>query len=158
MTNNNGRGPEVVAPPPVIFVIFLGAGLLLDWLWPLPVFHPAFWAGVVPALVLAVASGGLALAGYVCFGRHGTPVDPAKPAKNIISSGPFRLSRNPMYLALALLFAAVFCLRPSWWLAGFGAGFFAAMVFGVIIPEKKYLLEKFGREYKDYMAKTRRWL
>ena len=152
------RGPKVMAPPPLIFVLCLGLGLGLEWLWPLPPGRFPAWLRLAPAIILAAPSGLIALAAFIHFKRHQTPVDPAKPTTGIITSGPFRFSRNPMYLSLVMLFAAVFCLVPSWWLLLFGALYLAVMDRGVIIPEEKYLTEKFGQEYQNYMAKTRRWL
>ncbi|SDK75216.1 methyltransferase family protein [Microbulbifer yueqingensis] len=149
--------PDIIALPPIIVLVFLAAALLLQWLWPLSLTeeHRYLWR---PCLVLAGMGLALALWGKRALDRAGTNVDPRKPTTGIVSDGPYRFSRNPLYLAQALVYLGITLLFNSWWGPALLAPLMATLHFGVIRPEERYLLEKFGGEYRSYRKRVRRYL
>ena len=146
---------ELKIPPPV--VVFVGG--LLNWFatrWTDSLFSP-------PELVigaLIVVAGVVGVAGVLGCLRCKTTVHPWSPDETsvLVTQGVFRLSRNPMYLALLLLLLAFYLYQPTW---------FSPLVFVVvtwyltrfqILPEERILSEKFGDQYAQYASSVRRWL
>jgi protein-S-isoprenylcysteine O-methyltransferase Ste14 len=92
------------------------------------------------------------------FRRAGTNVNPRRPVTTIVSRGPFRVTRNPMYLSMVIGFiGATFAMRSVW---GLALVVVLALVlhFGVILREEPYLEAKFGDTYRDYRRRVRRWI
>jgi protein-S-isoprenylcysteine O-methyltransferase Ste14 len=123
--------PGVIAPPPLIYV-----------------------AG--PALLLA----GFALVGsfVAAFRRAGTPVDVRKAPIAIVTTGPYRVSRNPRYLGLALIYAGITVLTGAMWTFVTLVPTLMVVDRGVIRREERYLERKFGEKYLGFKARTRRWI
>lgn len=99
----------------------------------------------------------LALAG---FWRAHTTLNPLAPdhASRLVTTGVFRLSRNPFYLSLLLLLVA-YAIRIDSYLVWAGPGLFGAYVTRFqIAPEERALTDKFGSAYLDYKQRTRRWI
>lgn len=160
MTANHPAGaadnPGVVALPPLIFAAPLAAGLLLDLVFPASLLPGR--PGTAVGAVLAAA--GLALGGW---GQHtmrraGTNPDPRRPATVLVTDGPFRLTRNPLYLSLTLLYAGVAFLADSPWSLLFLPAALVVVHFGVVLREERYLERKFGDSYRRYRATVRRWI
>jgi protein-S-isoprenylcysteine O-methyltransferase Ste14 len=97
------------------------------------------------------------LAVRACRGA-GTNVATVEPAVALVTDGIYARSRNPMYVALVLLFAGVGALANSGWLALLLALYVGMLRVGVIAREERYLERKFGDPYRDYKARVRRWL
>ena len=144
------------ARPPEVYLVAILIGLGLDFLWPLR-WLPAgvgVWLGVplvIAALALFVASTGR-------FKVAGTPVPGNEPTSTIVRSGPYRFSRNPIYLAFSLIVLGIACGRNSVWLLGTLVAATSLMSFVVIPREERYLERRFGPEYVEYKTKVRRWL
>jgi protein-S-isoprenylcysteine O-methyltransferase Ste14 len=146
----------VVFPPPLIYALFFAAGIFLDRLAPLPqpppiVARPVGAAFVLAFLVLTVAS-------FRHFWSAGTSVVPVRPTTALVVGGPYRLTRNPMYLGLLLLYAGVSCLLGLVWPLLLGPLLVWVVGEWCIGPEERYLAGKFGDEYHRYRARVRRWL
>ncbi|MFV0254265.1 MAG: methyltransferase family protein [Beutenbergiaceae bacterium] len=141
--------------PPILF----GSGLLLalagHLVWPLPL--PSWlWLRAVGG-GLIIAAGLLALATERQFHRAHTPVLPFKDATTLITSGPLRYSRNPIYLAFAVITVGMALLTASWWpLIPLPVVLLA--ISGIIRGEEERLRRIFGTEYEEYCQRTRRWL
>ena len=142
--------------PPVA----IGAPLLGGWLitlaWGDPVELGAWRVPLGGALAVFFAGwNGWAL---WLFGRHQTGLLPGQATTSIIEEGPFRLSRNPLYVGLLALYLALALLLPTFW----GLVLFpAAMLlvhWGAIRPEERLLHERFGARYDEYTRRVRRWL
>ena len=92
------------------------------------------------------------------FGRHRTGLLPGQATHAIIQEGPFRISRNPLYVGLLALYLGLALLAPTFW----GLMLFPAAVllllWGAIEPEERFLHERFGPRYDDYTRRVRRWL
>lgn len=149
--------PGVIAPPPVIFLGFLALGLGLEWAWPTTL-------GIDTRFRIGLAAGLFGIAGFLgvtgiqAFRRAGTNVPPHKPALAIVSDGPFRYSRNPLYLCLSLILAGLALGLDSLWVLVMLAPALIVIRYGVIAREERYLEAKFGDQYLEYKARVRRWL
>jgi protein-S-isoprenylcysteine O-methyltransferase Ste14 len=142
--------------PPAYFYLAIALMLLLRWLLPLGSVIAAPWnlLGLVP-LGLGTA---LALAGSRAFRRAGTTIKPFQASAALVTSGVFRLSRNPMYLGMALGLAGVALL-----LGALSPFFVVPFYVGLIqrrfiIVEERMLAQAFGSDYAAYQQGTRRWL
>ncbi|MEQ8395366.1 isoprenylcysteine carboxylmethyltransferase family protein [Thalassobaculum sp.] len=159
MTESEGGKPDnpgVITHPPFLYAGALVVGAGLDRLIPLPVLAPG--TGFVPGVVLIGL--GLALA-FWCFGlfrRAGTNVPTHKPVTAVVTDGPYRFSRNPIYVALTALSVGVALWVNSAWMLGMLLPTFVIMNIGVIDREEAYLAAKFGDTYLSYKARVRRWL
>jgi len=159
-THERGQNRDVAnlgfIRPPFVYLAAILAGVGLDLLQPLR-WLPAdigAWVGVsfvIFSLVLFFASTRRLKAA-------GTPVPGNKPTTAIVQSGPYRFSRNPIYLAFSILVLGIACWRNSVWLLGMLAVAVSLMNFVVIPREERYLRRRFGAEYLEYKAKVRRWL
>jgi protein-S-isoprenylcysteine O-methyltransferase Ste14 len=90
--------------------------------------------------------------------RHRTALLPGGSTRTILDRGPFGVSRNPLYLGLIALDAALALLWPSFWALVLTPVGVVALWWGAIRPEERYLSAKFGSEYDAYRARVRRWL
>ena len=144
--------PRVVVPPPLIFAVLLGFGLLIDR------GSPA--GGLLLPLSILVGAAGLALglAGLDLFRRSKTRPEPWKPASVLVATGVYRYTRNPMYLGMALLSLAVALFFAS--LAAALLTVVAVFVIDrtVVKREEAYLQRRFGPQYLNYRERVRRWL
>ncbi len=145
-----------LARPPLVYLVALLIGVGLDFVRParwLPAKLGA-WIGV-PILIAALA---LFVSSIRRFKAADTPVPGNEPTTAIVKSGPYRFSRNPIYLAFSLLVLGVACALNSLWLLGTLAAAVSLMSFVVIPREERYLERRFGAEYLGYKAKVGRWL
>jgi protein-S-isoprenylcysteine O-methyltransferase Ste14 len=134
----------------------MAAGFVLDSFWTLPLaLVPSQNLAGIAVVVLGL---GLSARSVIEFVRHGTHPDPRRPTTALIRSGPFRWSRNPIYLAFAIIHLGVAIWFGKVWVALTLPLAVAIIRYGVIAPEERYLGEKFGAEYRDYMTAVRRWL
>jgi protein-S-isoprenylcysteine O-methyltransferase Ste14 len=146
----------VFLPPPLLYALVFIVGMLFQRIWPVPMLPPALGRAAGIACILS----GLTLEGWSIrtFWRAGTSVIPVRPSTAIITDGPFRFSRNPIYLALTLLYlGATFWLNSVWPLLLLPALLLLVQIY-VISREERYLERKFGREYLQYKSRVRRWL
>ena len=88
----------------------------------------------------------------------GTNINPALPATTIVSSGPFRFSRNPLYLCLTLMYLGLTLAVNTWWGIAVLVPLIIVMHFGVVLREERYLEQKFGESYRQYRSSVRRYL
>ena len=153
---NNSDHPDVIAMPPFILLAFLVAGLALDAVWPAPVL-PGTTQYLVGPLVFAAGIGLLAAA-MGRFSAAGTNVPTPLPATAIVTDGPYKLTRNPIYLAMALGFVGIAVTVDSLWLVALVVPFMAVIHLGVVKREELYLENKFGDAYRRYRASVRRWI
>jgi protein-S-isoprenylcysteine O-methyltransferase Ste14 len=146
----------VVAPPPLIYIAGLALGFGLEALLPSASVPPGLAWSVGSVLIIA----GLALARsfFTALRRAHTPVDPYRATTVIVTTGPYRLSRNPGYLGMALGFAGIAVLTGALWALVALVPTLILIDRGVIAREERYLERKFGEEYLGYKARTRRWL
>jgi protein-S-isoprenylcysteine O-methyltransferase Ste14 len=145
-----------VVRPPLVVLASLLSGAVLTAAWPLS-FVPHVFRLPVGCLLVAMAA---ALFSYSIkqFRMAGTPVPGNKPATAIVRTGPYRFSRNPIYLAFFALHLGLAILVNSLWLVATLIPT-VAIIAGVVVPrEERYLTGRFGAEYLKYKASVRRWL
>lgn len=144
--------PRVFIPPPLIFATLLGLGLWVDG-QPIAI-------GPVQATGVAVTLAGLGLifTALGLFRSRGTRPEPWQPANTLVGDGLYRVTRNPMYLGMALLALGVALILRS--IAGSALTAIALIVIdrAVVPREEAYLLRRFGTAYADYRQRVRRWL
>ena len=149
----------VIAPPPLVFLAGVVLGLGADYLFALPALPRAAGAG---PLWLGLAFGGsglfLILWAARCFSRAGTAIPPYKPATTLVTEGPYRRSRNPIYLGMALIYLGVVCATSSLSVLVLFPLVLLVMEFGVIRREERYLARVFGEAYENYRREVRRWI
>ncbi len=159
MANDLPDNPGVIAPPPLIYAVPLIIGLILHALFPLRLVRS------LPRMARAVLGGSLigfalttATLAFRTMRRAGTNVDPSQPATILVVEGPFKLTRNPLYLSLALLYSGITILVNTLWAALLLPAILVVMRKGVIDREERYLERKFGEQYLRYKANVRRWI
>jgi protein-S-isoprenylcysteine O-methyltransferase Ste14 len=142
--------------PPLVYLISLVSGAVIQLATPFP-FLPGTLAVPLGAPLVVVA---IALFAYsvATFRAAGTPVPAQKPTTMVARMGPYRFSRNPIYLAFSLLQLGIAIWVNSVWLLATLVGAVALMHYFVIRREEEYLERRFGAQYLDYKASVRRWL
>jgi protein-S-isoprenylcysteine O-methyltransferase Ste14 len=143
----------------LLFVLGIAAGWLLCRAFPLPLIGlTARSAAALVGWLLVALGTGLSVWGLATFRGAGTPVRPNKPASTLVTHGPFRLSRNPMYLGLSLVYLGVMLLVNSAWIVLFLPLVITTLHLTVIRHEERYLSATFGIAYDEYRRRVRRWL
>lgn len=154
----NGDTPGVIAPPPLLFLGALAIGAALDFgLLRFSTGLPGWFRFGVGA-VLAAAAVGLAAGALLRFRRAGTAVEPWRPSTALVTDGVYRFTRNPIYLAMALLYVALALAMDSAVVLVLLPPVMALVQVGVIAREERYLERKFDDEYRRYRAAVRRWV
>ena len=148
--------PGIRVPPPLIYVGPLILGLMLDRRRHVP-FLPC---GVARGLGWVLLGSGAVLNGWFLrtIRKTDVPIRTDKPVPRLTTEGPFRYSRNPSYLALAMIYAGIASLRNSLWAMLLLAPVVMLMQREVIGREERYLERTFGEEYLAYKGKVRRWV
>ena len=153
---NNADNPGVIAPPPLIYAGALAAGLLANRRYHIP-FLPR---RVARTLGVPLVVGGLAVGflGDREMRRAETHTNPYKPATTVVTGGPFRFTRNPLYLSMTLIYGGISALANALPAAILLLVVLRLMRRGVIEREERYLESKFGDEYIEYKVGTPRWI
>jgi len=154
--NEHRDSPGVRFPPPFIYVIAAVIGVLADRRWRLaigadPIRLALAWLLLVVWTMLTASSLWL-------FWRKRTSIIPARAASALVIAGPYRFTRNPMYLGLAILTTAVRLWMDTWWPILLLAPALIIVHRFVIAPEERYLHRRFGADYDAYTRQVRRWL
>ena len=115
---------------------------------------------IVAGLGILLVAAGLFMAGWATFAlrRVGEHPDPARPTTALAADGPFRFSRNPIYLGFTSLGLGIGLALNSFWVLGSVPVAFLALQFLVVTPEEQYLEPVIGHEYAEYRERVRRWL
>jgi protein-S-isoprenylcysteine O-methyltransferase Ste14 len=149
--------PNVVIPPPIAWALAILAGLGVGWFYPLQFVAtsiPRNWVGGgVFALRLA-----LAIWAIVTIRRAGTQIDINKPTTAIVENGPYRLTRNPIYLGIVLGQTGIAIGFDNLWVLAMLVPFYIVIRRGVVAREEAYLERKFGTVYRGYKSRVRRWV
>jgi protein-S-isoprenylcysteine O-methyltransferase Ste14 len=149
--------PNVVIPPPIAWALAILAGLGVGWFYPLQFVAtsiPRNWVGGgVFALRLA-----LAIWAIVTIRRAGTQIDINKPTTAIVENGPYRLTRNPIYLGIVLGQTGIAIDFDNLWVLAMLVPFYIVIRRGVVAREEAYLERKFGAVYLGYKSRVRRWV
>lgn len=150
--------PSTIPWPPILIVATVAGAIALGLLVPLDWPGENDLAGHIAGRALGIAGILLLIWAVVTLRRHGTTVLPDRPASVLVTDGPFRFRRNPIYIADILILLGLAELTQNIWLVILCAPF-AVLITGLaIIPEERHLEARFGDAYRDYKARTRRWI
>jgi protein-S-isoprenylcysteine O-methyltransferase Ste14 len=156
---NTSRSPVAnpgLIRPPRIFLAAIVLGIVGHFFWPVHLVSPA--VGIPAGALLVVAAIALFVGAARAFKAAGTPVPGNQPATAIVRAGPYRFSRNPIYLAFVVFQLGLALLVNSLSLVITLLPAFGLMVFVVIPREERYLMLRFPVEYAAYKGSARRWL
>ena len=148
---------QVIIHPPVAWGLAVIAGLALNWLVPLPFLPadlPVGWLGAV-VFVLALALG---VSAVITMIKAGSNVPTNRPTTTIVEHGPYRFTRNPIYLGMFLGQIGLAIAFNNLWLLMTLVPFALVIRYGVVAREEAYLARKFGDAYRGYCSRVRRWL
>ena len=146
----------VIAPPPVIYLTSLVIGLVFRALVPTP-FLPRGLAFMLGAIMIAIAVW-LSVWGVRVMHRAGTSEKTSLPTTALVTTGPFRYSRNPLYVSLTLAYLGIAVAAQSLWALALLIVVLAVVQRGVIDREERYLERRFGEDYLRYKGRVRRWI
>jgi protein-S-isoprenylcysteine O-methyltransferase Ste14 len=147
---------RVPVPPPLIFVGYLAAALLLNWAMPLSAPWPAIFrllGGL--AIVAGVSLVGGAFSQLV---KQQTTIDPRGPTTALVGGGPYQFTRNPVYLGFLLIYLGLTFLAGTLWGLILSPFLIWTVTRVVIQPEEAYMATKFKDTYAEYRSRVRRWI
>ena len=155
-TNSDEKGAKVKFPPPFIFILLMIVGAGISQFLPVGL-------GIVESFRLV--GGVFVIAGLVIivlinssFKRVGTAIEPWKPTTQLLTSGFYAWSRNPIYLAFCLITLGIGILLDDFWILISFIPSVITVYYVAIAREEAYLEQKFGEQYKSYQSRVRRWL
>jgi protein-S-isoprenylcysteine O-methyltransferase Ste14 len=154
------RGPNVRIPPPLLFALPLLTGFIVQHFVPTHLVNgvePIRIIRLVGVAEIAIALGLFAWA-ISTFRRLQTPVIPIRPARALAKEGPFKLTRNPMYLGFTVLYLGIALVANAFWPLVFLPEAIALTYLFAIRLEEAYLTREFGDAYREYCSRVRRWL
>ncbi len=156
--NGAAKRPSAVPWPPLLIVATAVAAIALGVLLPFP------WPGLDdgPARIVGLSFGVIGVALFLWSGyelsRHKTTVMPHKGSDALVTTGPYRVLRNPIYVADVLIFLAVAEVTKNIWFVLLLPAFVGLVTWLAILPEERHLEARFGEAYRAYKEKTRRWI
>ena len=154
VTEEPKDAPKVIMLPPTMVLHHIAAGISLNWLVPMSFGHAWGWLG----LALLLLANSITNRSKKVFENAGTNVPPNQPALVIVKEGPYKYSRNPMYVCFLLMFAGLSLLADAPMMLVMIFPLFYFLNSRVIVPEEEYLTAKFGDAYLDYKKQVRRWV
>lgn len=156
-TPSTERAERPLAPPPILYLSSLAVAVILDRLLPL-----SHWQSGKITTIIGVALALLAMvifaSAWMRFKQAGTHAPHWMPTTSLVTDGIFAYSRNPIYVAMTMLYLGIAMIVASLWMLILLPPLLIVMQLGVIKREEAYLREKFGQPYIDYCARVRRWV
>lgn len=149
--------PNVAIHPPIAWALAIVVGSGANWLLPLrfvPTPIPHRWIGAI----LFAAGFALAIWAVLAFRKAGTRVETYKPTTAIAATGPYRFTRNPIYIGMFLAQTGLGIGFDNLWFLVTLVPFYLTIRHGVVAREERYLEQKFGAAYLTYKSRVRRWL
>jgi len=156
MEKSPNDSPGVIAFPPLIFAVTIVIGVAAHFIFPVAITPHTPWR--ILGTVLALTAGTIALSARAQMVKAGTNIRPSLPSTAIVSGGPYRFTRNPMYLALCTLNLSIGLMLCDLIPVLLTLALAAVIHTGVIVREERYLEAKFGEVYSSYRRRVRRWL
>jgi protein-S-isoprenylcysteine O-methyltransferase Ste14 len=150
------KNPGIHFPPPFLYVTLFLLGLLLGYLIPLPALPRGLSRTL--SVVFLVPGLGLIFWSLWLFLRARTSPLPMRPSTALVRTGPYRWTRNPMYLGMLLAYTGLALLFDVTWALILSPVVVLLVERLVIRREEKYLEEKFGEEYRRFLGEVRRWV
>ena len=154
-TEQDNSGVRV--PPPLVYVLVLVVGSALHFIYPVQ-YLTLGWVQLAVGLPITGVAGGLAIWAFRTMRRAETTFSVYESTTTIVSQEPYRFSRNPAYLSLAILYVGIALSVNALWILVLAPVTVAIITLIVIKREERYLEQKFGEEYLRYKARVRRWI
>ena len=151
------RGANVRFPPPLVYVAFILLGVGFQYATLLRAPGPRYVV-VATGIAFLLAALWLIFNALNLFKRTGQDPAPWKPSPELVLRGPYRFTRNPMYLGLTCIQIGLGLLLNNLWVSLLAALSLLVVHFIAVVPEERYLTEKFGDSYRGYLIKVRRYL
>ncbi len=148
--------PGVRIPPPVIYILVFLVGFFLQSRFPLP-FLPRPY-DIALGIVALAPGAALVISSIATLVRGKGTLNTNGASSELVTSGVYRISRNPMYAGLALVYTGVASLNNMTWSLAFLPLLIIYTQVAVILPEERFLTRHFGDAYRAYMSRVRRWL
>jgi protein-S-isoprenylcysteine O-methyltransferase Ste14 len=159
MNGDRHDSPGVKILPPFVFLGGLIAGYIVWWFWPVPIMPGSWSLAIRTAGGVAIVLGfWVMLSAVAMFSRIGEDPNPMEPTKALTFEGPYRFTRNPMYLGMALILGGLAMLGNALWPLVALVPVIWIIRTQVIDKEERYLEAKFGSEYVAFRSRVRRWL
>jgi protein-S-isoprenylcysteine O-methyltransferase Ste14 len=152
-----GNSLTVPLHPALLFAGALGLGLALQALFPLRRLSDNFTLRVAGGAGLSLLAAALGAWALLSLRRAGQEPDFGKQVSVLVQAGPYRLSRNPLYVALILIHLSLVLFLANWWLLALLPFLAAALDRLVIAREERFLATRFGGAFQEYRQKVRRW-
>lgn len=147
-----------IIPPPIVFFTFLFIGFVVHWFFPVNFIVHKWSIRLFIGIPMIILSGIIAFTAFKFMKKNETDIIFNKPTTKIIRTGPFRYTRNPLYLSLLLAFGSIAIFINSSWLLALLVLLFIVFNFGIVVWEERYLEECFKEEYLQYKKNVRRWI
>ena len=155
--NDTADTANVIIRPPVAWALAVLAGFALQWFVAVPFMPASGPTGWIGGLVFVAALSLFAWA-IVTITRAGSNVPTNLPTTTIVEAGPYRFTRNPIYLSMFLSLVGLAIALNNLWLLMMLVPFALVIRYGVVAREEAYLERKFGDVYRGYRSRVRRWL
>jgi protein-S-isoprenylcysteine O-methyltransferase Ste14 len=152
------KGADVRVPPPFVFLGGVVLGVVIDRFVTAIPFPIARAASLAVGGILMAIGAALPVSARLHFRRTGQSVKPWEPTPTLIFEGPYRFTRNPMYVGLTLFEIGLGLLMNMVWVSALAVPALATVHFIAVLPEEKYLSGKFGDSYRSYLGRVRRYL
>jgi protein-S-isoprenylcysteine O-methyltransferase Ste14 len=152
------RGANVHFPPPFVFLAAVLLGVAFRYVVapaPVPVARMISAVGGTGILLCGVA---IIVSARMHFVRTGQSPIPWKPSPSLILKGPYRFTRNPMYVGITLVVIGIGVAANNLWISLFALPALLTVHVIAVLPEERYLSEKFGDSYRTYLTQVRRYL
>ena len=156
VNSKNADNAGVAFRPPVLLAVIIALAFVARWAFPLSFLPPRLSATAGPIIV--AASFVLFFASVYTMRRGGGSVPTGEPTDAIVRQGPYRFSRNPIYLSMLFLQMGLGVWTNSAGFFALACAFLVLLTWGVISREERYLERKFGSGYMSYKSRIRRWL
>jgi protein-S-isoprenylcysteine O-methyltransferase Ste14 len=147
-----------IIPPPIIFFALILMGFLAQGLFCFKLMFHTWSARLIIGSPLVIASGLIAMSALIIMKKNKTTINYNNPTTKFITEGPFRFTRNPLYLSLLLVMGSICVFVNSAWHFIALVLLFLIFNFGVVAREEQYLENSFGEEYIQYKNRIRRWV
>ena len=153
---DSNNSPGIKVPPPFYYLTGFLFAYAFNRFYPIPMFGHTL--SVILALFFLLPSAVIGIWSLIEFWRAKTNPRPDKPSSSLVIIGPYRITRNPMYLSLTLLYIGLGLMLSIAWTFIFLPAIIFIMHVYVIRREESYLESRFGEQYRSYKKRVRRWL
>lgn len=154
----NKDGAKVRFPPPLVFLAAIIAGVIVQRMSIPLSFSVAAGIRIAGGVLVLACGVGIVLSARIWFTRTGQNPIPWKPTPELILQGPYGFTRNPMYVGVTLLVVGLGVAVNDLWISLFAMPALLVVHFIAVLPEERYLAEKFGEGYQSFLARVRRYV